>query len=151
MTPPTADTFWLPVLLPVLLVLVVYRLTRLITTDDFPPVLWVRDRLAGGWRPLTGPEQARSRVKLQSVADVQDDPEFGQLRMIDFKTNRYVTRSKYSPVWLAELITCSWCASGWVSGLVVLVTDLTVGLPVPWLYGPAVWGAAALLASQEWS
>ena len=46
MTPPTADTFWLPVLLPVLLVLVVYRLTRLITTDDFPPVLWVRDRLA---------------------------------------------------------------------------------------------------------
>jgi hypothetical protein len=143
MSPPTTDTFWVPVLLPILLVLVVYRLTRLITTDDFPPVLWVRDRLAGGWRPLTDPEWERLRVHGREILN--------PMRAIDGVENRYITRASWSPHWLAELITCPWCASGWVSGAVVLATDLTVGLPVPWLYGPAVWGAAALLSSQEWS
>ena len=131
--------------------LAAYRLTRLIVKDTFPPVLWLRDRLVGGWRPLTEPEQARSSVNLQSVADTYDDPKFGQLRMINFTTSRYVRREKWSPYWLAELLSCPWCASAYVSGALTAVVDVTYGLPVPWLVGLAVWAFAALLASQEWA
>jgi len=135
-------------LLFVLLVLTVYRLTRLITTDDFPPVLWVRDRLAGGWRPLT-----MSENRAYSNAKALNDPEGPSFVTTEINgvTHRWVNRSDWSPDWLAELITCPWCASGWASSAVVLATDLTVGLPVPWLYGVAVWGAAALLASRKWA
>jgi hypothetical protein len=65
--------------------------------------------------------------------------------------NRWVERKSWSPDWLAELITCPWCASGWVAGLVTAATDVTVGLPAPVLCGLAVWGAGALLASREWA
>lgn len=140
---PSFSAFWVPLFLPFLLVFAVYRLTRLITKDDFPPVLWIRDRLAGGWRPLTGPEQSQ-------LQGTPGKPLFitQEIRGIQ---NRWVVRASWSPHWLAELVTCPWCASGWVSGAVVLATDLTVGLPVPWLFGPAVWGAAALMSSQEWA
>jgi hypothetical protein len=36
-----------PVLQFALLALVTYRVTRLLVVDNFPPILWVRDRLAG--------------------------------------------------------------------------------------------------------
>ena len=120
------------------LVLTVYRATRLIVKDTFPPVLWLRDRIAGGWRPLTEPE-LRGNVQFRHTQEIKG------------VKNRWVERPRWSPHWLAELITCPWCASGWITGVVVLATDLTTGLPLPWLYGPAVWGAAALLASQEWA
>lgn len=137
----TPLAYWLPVLVPVLLVLTVYRLTRLAVKDTFPPVLWLRDHLAGGWRPLSLKEQeAPIAVSWRN-----------QTQEIDGVTNRWVQRASWSPYWLAELITCPWCASGWITGCVIAVTDITYGLPVPWLYGPAVWGAAALLASQEWA
>jgi hypothetical protein len=147
--PPTAETFWLPVLLPVLLILVVYRLTRLVTRDDFPPVLWVRDRVAGGWRPLSGKERERYYASTPTQkAVLSTDWSFDSEAE---SPQRYVRRAPWSPHWLAELATCPWCASGWISGAVVLATDVTVGLPVPWLYGVAVWGAAALLGSREWA
>lgn len=121
-----------------------YRLTRLIVKDTFPPVLWFRDHLAGGWRDLTTEEQrflsGEKRSELYKLWNVNPKG-----------TQRYLYRSRFSRYWLAELITCPWCASGWISGALTALTDLTVGLPVPWLFGPAVWGAAALLASQEWS
>lgn len=53
-------------LLLVLLSTATYRLTRLVVTDDFPPILWMRDRLVGGWRALTEAEEAR--VSDQPVA-----------------------------------------------------------------------------------
>jgi hypothetical protein len=135
----------------VLMCLAAYRLTRLIVKDTFPPVLWLRDRLVGGWRPLTEPEQAQTSVRLQSIADTQDDPEFGQLRMIDFKTSRYLTRKPWSPYWLAELLSCPWCASAYVSGGLTAAVDVLYGIPVPWLVGPAVWAVSAVLASREWA
>ena len=146
---PDFTSFWLPLYLPLLLVLVVYRLTRLVVRDTFPPVLWVRDRLAGGWRPLTDREAHDLKV-------MSDDMELEMRRLwstmeIHGVESRYVYRWRRSPFWLAELLTCPWCASGWITGVVVLATDLTYGLPVPWLMGPAVWGAAALLASKEWA
>jgi hypothetical protein len=130
-------------LLLLCMVLAAYRLTRLIVKDTFPPVLAVRDRLAGGWRPFTDAEwgQARSggldRLKpTQPIKGVE---------------NRYITRASWSPYWLAELVSCAWCASGWISGAVTAAADLTVGVPAPWLAGFAVWGAASLLASRSWA
>lgn len=143
---PDFYVFWLPLLVPLFLVVTVYRLTRLVTKDDFPPVLWVRDRLAGGWRPLTDKERevyAASREKGQLIQQWEIDK-------TDI-TQRYVRRAPWSPHWLAELMTCPWCASGWLSGAVVGLTDVTYGLPVPWLMGFFVWGVSALLASQEWA
>jgi hypothetical protein len=127
-------------LLLALMALAVYRLTRLIVKDTFPPVLWVRDRLAGGWRPLTGPEKARYREPYPLDLPIAQHGDVTEL---------YVVRASWSPYWLAELASCLWCASGWVAGAVTAGVDLTVGVPSPWLAGPAVWGAAAWMLSRE--
>lgn len=116
-----------------------YRLTRLITKDTFPPVLWLRDRLAGGWRNMTDAEWHERRK-----------PGGPDWPMNDQK-QRYVYRAKWSPDWLAELITCPWCASAYVSACVVGVTDIITGLAWPWLMTLAVWAVAALVASKEWA
>lgn len=121
-----------------LMVLAVYRLTRLVVKDTFPPVLWVRDRLAGGWRPATGEEMRNADLPVSQL-----DLGHGTVSAV------YNKRSPRSPYWLAELLSCTWCASGWVSGAVTTAVALTVGLPSPWLVGPAVWGAAAWILSQE--
>lgn len=124
-----------------------YRLTRLMTKDDFPPVLWLRDRLAGGWRPLTRKEQDQlaSDPDLLIVTWAQD------VRSIDGRANRYVRRAKWSPYWLAELVSCPWCVSGWLAAALTAAVALTVGVPAPLLVWGAVWGASALLASREWA
>lgn len=125
----------------VLLVLTAYRVTRLVVKDTLPPVLWLRDRLAGGWRPLTaGEQEAPTAVSWRNQTEYHDDV-----------LERYLPRSRWSPAWLAELITCPWCASGWVTGALMAVTDVTYGVPAPWLVGPAVWAASALLASRDWA
>lgn len=124
----------------VLMILANYRLTRLVVKDDFPPVLWIRDRLAGGWRPLTSKEQA-----------MKSRPSVWILGEEDGETYRYIKRVKWSPFWLADLISCPWCASGWLAMGVVLVTDITVGVAAPVLAYGAVWALSALLASQDWA
>lgn len=126
-----------------LLCLAAYRGTRLIVKDTFPPVLWMRDRLVGGWRPLTEEER-------RHVARPDHKPEL-LLTVQNGKQLRWVERRAWSPDWLAELLSCPWCASAYVSGALVAATDLTYGLPVPWLVGPAVWAVASLLASREWA
>lgn len=131
----------------VLMVLTAYRATRLVTRDDFPPLLWLRDRLAGGWRDLTAPERRTlfgleqdKRAELRRTWSVNTEG-----------TQRYVYRWHRVPDWLAELYGCPWCVSAYVSGALTLAVDLSVGLPVPWLVGPAVWAGAALLASRGWA
>lgn len=140
------------VLTIVLLMLTAYRATRLVTRDTFPPVLWLRDRLAGGWRPLTLAEHeqynrldpiGRELTSSQWAIRYGDDE--------DSPVTRYVRRVSWSPAWLSELLTCPWCASAYISGALTAATDLTAGLPVPWLVGPAVWAVAALVASKEWA
>jgi hypothetical protein len=130
-------------LLYVLAVVATYRLTRLGTKDDFPPVLWLRDKLAGGWRPFTEKDWAAARA-----ADIPD----AEMDVREDGTHlRYVRRVSWSPYWLAELISCPWCLSGWLSGAVVALLDLNQSLPDPVLFGFAVWGGAALLASRKWA
>lgn len=121
-------------LLLVLMSLTVYRATRLVTTDDFPPLLWLRDRVCGGWRPLTQQEI--------------DDPDMVKSQSVDGVYMTHKRRASWSPYWLGKLMSCAWCASGWIAGGVTLAVDLSVGLPDPWLAGPAVWATGALLASR---
>jgi hypothetical protein len=133
----------------VALTLTAYRATRLIVKDTFPPVLWLRDRLVGGWRPLTLQE-----LELYTASGAKDS---AALRLAwsydpdDEDRLRYVSRAGWVPSWLAELFSCPWCASAYVSGALVAAVDITYGLPVPWLVGPAVWALSALLASKEWA
>jgi len=136
-----------PWLLLTVMALTVYRATRLITTDDFPPLLALRDLVCGGWRPMTQQEIDRYAA---AVADGRTSLGWTMATISDVR-NRYLVSAPWSPYWLGKLVSCAWCASGWIAGLVTLATDLTVGVPAPFLAGPAVWAAGALLASKEWA
>lgn len=136
-------------LLLVVMSLAVYRLTRLVVADTFPPVLWLRDRIAGGWRPLTLAEQERYVAASPSAQAVMRDA--WSYDPDDDLRQRHVRRATWSPYWLAELLSCPWCASGWIAAGVTAGVWATVGLPVPLLVWPAVWAVGALLAAQEWA
>lgn len=127
-----------------------YRLTRLLVKDTFPPVLWLRDRLAGGWRRPTDVQEeqrvARRDSPFTAYGHTTGDLDDGSLMI-------YIRRAKWSPPWLAELISCPWCASAYVSAAVTAYGALLDWYTWPqalvvWLY---VWGLAALLASREWA
>lgn len=138
-------------LLLVVMSLATYRLTRLVVEDTFPPVLWLRDRLVGGWRPLTLPEMEKNPLPVLDDDQMATIAHLGSVTMIDGKMHRYVDRKRRVPFWLSELLSCPWCASGWVALGVTAGTWAVVGLPVPLLVWAAVWAAGALLASQEWA
>lgn len=128
-------------LLLIVMSLATYRLTRLVVEDDFPPVLWVRLKIAGGWVPGDmEPGTARAAAE-----------ERGELQDIDGVMHRYVRRSRWSGQFLADLVSCPWCASGWVALGVTAGVWAFVGLPVPFLVWPAVWAVGALIAGQEWA
>jgi hypothetical protein len=133
-------------LLLIVMSLATYRLTRLVVEDTFPPVLWLRDRLVGGWRPVTEPEREALAERIRTGAPAQWDWED-----VEGERLRYVRRARWTPYWLSELLSCPWCASGWVALAVTAGTWAVVGLPVPLLVWPAVWAAGALLAAQEWA
>ena len=136
-------------LLLLVMSLATYRGTKLVVEDTFPPVLWLRDRLAGGWRPLTLAEHERYVAASPSAQAVLRDT--WSYDPADELKQRYVRRVGWSPYWLSELLSCPWCASGWVALAVTAGTWAAVGLPMPLLVWPAVWGAGALIAAQEWA
>lgn len=137
-------------LLLLVMSLAVYRLTRLVVADTFPPVLWLRDRLVGGWRDMTEPETQAFPTELPAQGR-KLLVDFGHVEVNDGHAQRYVQRAKWSPYWLAELLSCPWCASGWIAAGVTAGVWATVGLPVPLLVWPAVWAVGALIAAQEWA
>lgn len=141
-------------LLLLVMALATYRGTKLIVADTFPPVLWLRDRLVGGWRPLTLKEQETYVTDVAAVVEgplALPHPQLGALMRTDGEVNRYARRAKWSPFWLAELISCPWCASGWVAAGVTAGVWATAGLPLPFLAWAAVWAVGALLAAQDWA
>lgn len=108
-------TTWLYV---VMVCVATHRATRLVTRDDFPPILWLREGVIGwahgfGWAP-------RSRWK---------DADYDHYRRWH---------------WLADLITCPWCAGVWLAAGITWLADrlVTDGLPGPLL----VWATAAAVA-----
>lgn len=140
-------------LLLIVMSLAVYRLTRLVVADTFPPVLWLRDRLVGGWRAPTMREQHHGSFPSGEVDEgaLLHVKGLGMFSLVDGELQIYRRRSKWSPFWLAELLSCPWCASGWVALGVTAGTWAVVGLPMPLLVWPAVWAAGALIAAQEWA
>lgn len=131
-------------LLLLVMSLATYRLTRLVVEDDFPPMLWVRYRFVGGWKPLT---EAERGLLLEGKLPTT----YGRLEMIDEEPHRYVRRASWSPTWLADLLSCPFCASGWVAVGVTVGVWASVGLPVPLLVWVSVWALGGLLAAQEWA
>jgi hypothetical protein len=123
-------------LLIVVMSLTVYRLTRLVTKDSLPPVLWLRRHLVGGWRPV---EERKGPRKLDG-----GKPEF-----IDGVLCDPVYRDSWVPLWLADLWSCPWCVSGWIAGVVTLAADLTIGVGAPVFTGFTVWAIGAIMASQD--
>lgn len=119
-----------------LLSLSTYRLTRLVVEDTFPPVLWVRDRIVGGWRSLTLKEEEAQ------ISDGTSE---------DGEALKYNIPVSWSPFWLRELLSCPWCASGWLAGALVALTSLWGPVPLPVLSWLAAWALGALLATQEWA
>lgn len=142
----------LPLLLLVMS-LVTYRLTRLLVKDTFPPVLWLRDRIVGGWRLPTMKEQHHESFPTGEVDEhaLKAVPGLGTFRLIDGELHLYARRVKWSPYWLAELLSCPWCASAYVSWAVVWATAWQYSVPAPLLVWPAVWAVGALIAAQEWA
>lgn len=114
--------------------LTTFILTKLVVDLDFPPVLWLRDRVIGGWREPTRAEALTSRA----------------VRGEDGETYVYGKRSERVPLFFADLLSCPWCVSGWLSLGTVAGTWAVVNLPVPVLMWPAVWAVGALLAQHEW-
>jgi hypothetical protein len=118
-----------------------FILTKLIVDFDFPPVLWLRDRVVGGWRPLTLAERADHRSDPSSAPAIQQ---------IDGEPHRYLARKGWVPLFFAELMGCPWCVSGWISAATVAGTWAAAGLPVPVLYWLSAWALGALLAQRDW-
>ena len=151
---------WLFLVLLPAMALTTYRLTRLLVEDVFPPVLWLRDRLVGGWRPLTEKEQSmltiespnqwmsvvrEPRVPNPAVAD-------WHVQEIDGEQQRWARRWKRVPHWLADLLSCPFCASGWIgAGVVAGAWFAPAGLSVPVLCWFSAWALGGILAAQEWA
>lgn len=125
--------------------LATFILSKLVVDLDFPPVLWVRDRVVGGFRPLTLAEQA----KLNNPRAQREVAEW-DIQLINGEDHLWKTRSKRVPLFFAELMSCPWCVSAWASAGVVVGAWATVGIPVPALMWLAVWALGALLAQHEW-
>lgn len=136
---------WLFLILLPAMALTTYRLTRLVVADTFPPVLWLRDRLVGGWRPLTGKESEQARS-----AGLAYMP--WKTTAIDDVENRWVERARWVPHWLADLLSCPFCASGWIgAGVVAGAWFAPAGLSVPALCWFSAWAIGGVLAAQEWA
>lgn len=53
------------------------------------------------------------------------------------------------PYWLAYLWTCTWCMTVWTSGVITVLTWLTLDLPAPVLIWGGIAAASALLSHLE--
>lgn len=112
-----------PGLLILLLVLTIYRTTRLVITDTFPPIGVPRTRLLNWWAP-----------DLDWLRDHPDcRPHWGALG----RSLRY-------------LFSCPWCMSVWVGVPVIWATDRWFYLvPAPVLVWAAASAVTGLLAAVE--
>lgn len=130
-----------------------YRLTVLVVRDTFPPVLWLRDRIVGGWRPLTDKEWAAYRARQAGASSAW----MKHTKSIDFEgvrgtqEARWMDRKPWVPYWLSELVSCPWCASGWIS-LALASAGAAQGLypwSRAWLVWGSVWAVSALMAAKD--
>lgn len=113
-------------LLLVLMGLTTFRVTWFITRDTFPPMRWVREAL------LTRASETGHEVRVDEHGHATPDGEYLDLRG--------------GMAWVAELITCYWCVSVWISAGITVLTWLTLDLTAPLLWLGATAAIAAVLA-----
>lgn len=101
----------------VLMCLVSFRLTWFIVEDSFPLMEASREVF----------------IKLQQKAKIRNNPVTHEREYYGWKS------------WPAELITCYWCVSVWVSALVIALTNEFTSLSLPFLWWGAVAGGSALI------
>lgn len=96
-------------LLAVVYVLTVYRLTRLVTTDTFPPVAKARE-----WALIRWPSDDTTYTSEYVTATS------GEQGVTDGGAEVFWDHGEWAalnPHWIGELVTCMWCASVWVAAL----------------------------------
>lgn len=125
-------------LLLIVLSLAAYRLTRLAVKDTFPPILRVRCAIMLRGMPFKEAWENGCHAVLMRGG-----------KLDQAKYDRALTLYRPSWEWLADLVTCHWCASGWISLGLVLGTAWWYSLPAPVLIWFAVWAAGAWLANVE--
>jgi uncharacterized protein DUF1360 len=109
-------------LLLVLCWFAVGRITRLVVQDDFPPLLAPRRWIVG-----------RYPDKLN----------------VPLPAGKYAEHPRQrTHWWLGELVTCPWCASGWVALATWLLVWHWQPLPLPVIWWPAIWMGGAVLAAR---
>ena len=113
-----------------LMVLTTFRGTWLITRDSLPFVRIPREWLVA--------KAVQHRRRAPSYETPDDD------------ANQQVLTYRGKWYYLAELVTCPWCVSVWLAGLLTLLITLLspAGLGMPWLWFGATAGGAALLAQM---
>lgn len=110
----------------VVLALAIYSITRLVTTDSFPPVEKARNWLfqrfpPEGYTTLVRPNEKRVKFMLQG--------------------RHYVVTEGH---WFGELISCPWCSGMWVATAVFLafwvapVVTTFVLVPMAWRVIPGI-------------
>lgn len=112
----------------ILMTLTTFRITWLVTKDSLPFV-----KLPRQWF-------ITKAIKTRTTVEEYDSPDDrGKPGYMGYRGGWY---------YLAELVTCPWCVSVWVAGMVTLVTTLVSsrGLSMPWLWFGATAGGAALIA-----
>jgi len=138
-------TMWLFLILAPMQILAVYRIARLITVDDFPPIRVFRDNVVGGWREATEDEQER-------YADARPEDRVKNYIMRDGVLEYYALRASWSNAFLAKLFSCPFCISFWIACGVVLGSWFgPVDVVVPVLVGLSAWAVGGWLAGQDWS
>ncbi len=61
----------------------------------------------------------------------------------------YITR-KFGPLhWVSYLVSCNWCVSVYIGGLITAATWLFSGLPYPFLVWPTAAAVTGMLAQRE--
>lgn len=107
-------------MLTLLLIVAIWRTTRLLVRDEFPPIRAIRE-----WF-------------ITSFATVDSAGELGN-------TSRWGAPGRS----LAYLWTCTWCMSVWVGAALVALADWRLDVPLPWLVVAAGSAASGLLNLVE--
>lgn len=122
-------------LLLLVLSLGTFRLTRLVTRDDFPPIAWLRLHLQAARPPVDTYHMGVHRVHYD------DGTGLGEL-----KSGKVWDGHRWW--WLGELVSCHWCCSAYISAGLVGLTVIFTSVPVPVFTWLAVWGAGAILVDR---
>lgn len=110
-----------PWLIYVLIILVTFRVTRMIIEDTFPPIGVPRRRLMNWWDPTNDPS-----------APLAAQPHWGAFG----RSLRY-------------LFSCPWCMSVWVGAAVVWIFTLYVSVPLPYAAWIVAAAGTGLIATAE--